>query len=306
MFKKLVNLKVFIALAFLAVLVGAALAQSDSPSAPQAPDAVRIRIVHLAPFAGSSTDNMTVTINGNPVGGAIQYSEWIDYQTMPGGPGDYTVAAFRNGNPFASKVFTLPDGDHTIAIIGNLEVGGTLPQLWHYSDVVEPPDLGKTKLRVVHVASIGATLAETSVDVCNQAGVLFTPTALDLRYREATIFVSFNPGTYDFKMTRWIDGALTPCTGAVVIDPIPITLNDGVITTMFLVGDNINQEAQAFTFALGLIPNDDTPDPTPTVTVPGPTSTPTVEPTVGPTLTPSPTIDPAILDEFSFVPAIFK
>jgi hypothetical protein len=300
MFKKLIDLRVFIALAFLAVLVGAALAQTESPSAPQAPNAVRVRLAHLASFAGSDSDNLTVTINGVPFGGALQYGDKVDYQVMAAGPGNYSVVVLRNGNPFASKTVGLVDGDHTLVIIGNL--AGTQPEVFHFSDVIDPPNIGKTKLRVAHVATIGSTLAGTSVDICSQTGAIFTPTAIDLRYHEATIFVSLNPGTYNLKVPRWVDGALTPCTGPVVIDPIPMAFADGAITTLYLVGDGTNQEAQMFSFELGLIPNETIVDPTPTATVPGPTPTATVP---GPTLTPTATIDPGILDEEAFFPAAF-
>jgi hypothetical protein len=306
MFNKLFNLKVFITLAFLAVLVGAALAQSDSPNAPQAPDAVRIRLAHLASFNGSSTDNLTVTINGTPFGGPLKYGDKIDYQTMSAGAGIYTIDVLRNGNPFITgAAYNLVDGDHTLVIIGNLE-DTIFPQVWHFSDVVTPPDIGKTKLRVAHVASLGNTLAGTKVDVCSQDGLPFTPTGNGLTYRLATIFVTLNPNTYNLRVPRWVDGAPTPCTGPTIIDPIPLTLSDGDLITLFLVGDNKYQEAQVFSFELGMIPNEDITEPTPTATVPGPTPTATVPPTVGPTLTPTATIDPGTLNEFSYIPAIFK
>lgn len=266
MLKKLLNLKVLIAVAILATFVGAALAQTESPAAPQAPDAVRVRFAHLAPFPGSSSDVMTVTIDGNPVAGEMQYGEFIGYQTLPG-IGTYTIAALRNGAPYASASFTIDvEGDSTIAIIGNLDE--TPAQVWRFPDTTDQPDIGKTKLRVIHVAPIGYTLADTSVDICSQLGVSFTPTGNDLRYRELTIFKILNPGEYNLKVTDWIEGSAVFCTGPTVIDPAPITLIDGSITTLYVVGDDTNQPKQMFSIELGgLLPNEDPGPATGSITV---------------------------------------
>ena len=49
--------------------------------APNAPTAARVRIAHLAPFAGSDSATITVHIDGAAVGGALAYGDHTDYQT---------------------------------------------------------------------------------------------------------------------------------------------------------------------------------------------------------------------------------
>lgn len=253
MLKKLLNVKLLVAVVILAVFAGAALAQSD---APQAPDAVRVRMVHLASFPGSNTAAMTVSIDGNPVPGSLTYGQSTSYITLTDTVDDnHTFIVLRDGAPFKTRVINLTDGDHTVAITGNLDE--LLPELVAHKDTTDPVDIGKAKLRVINVAGLGYTLADTSVDVCSQEGVSFTPTGNDLRYKEATIFKILNAGAYNLKMTDWIEGSLVFCTGPTVIDPVPLDLADRSITTLYLTGDNDNQEARAFSIELGFIENED-------------------------------------------------
>jgi hypothetical protein len=58
-------------------------------------------------------------------------------------------------------------------------------------------------------------------------------------------------------MTDWIEGSLVFCTGPTVIDPVPVNLADRSITTLYLAGDNTNQEAQAYSVELGFLENEE-------------------------------------------------
>ncbi len=264
MIKKFLNVKILVAVVILAAFAGAALAQTD---APQAPDAVRVRFVHLAPFSTSTTDSVTIEIDDVAVPGVdLQYGEFSEYIPVSG-PGDHTFEAFRNAQPYRTRIFNLVDNrDYTIVIIGNMEAFE--PDMWSYNDTTDPVAIGKTKLRVIHVASFGTTLAGTAVDVCSQAGIPFTvPAGVDLRYREATHFVSFNFGDYNLKMTDWMDTAPEYCNGPVVIDPVSNNFADGATTTWFLTGDGVNQPLRAYSTELGFIDNEEPTQETGTLTI---------------------------------------
>ena len=241
-----------VALLTLLLAAGVASAQDD----PTAPTAVRIRIAHLAPFAGSDQATIAVQINGAAVGGALAYGDRTAYLSLSGAAGPRSIQVLRDGAVALTDSITLADGDNSLIITGDADqvpLGVLL-----LNDNLADPGEGMAGLRVTHVAPIGATIEATQVDVCSQDGQIFHSSAAGLRYNRTTAYRLIPANTYDLKITRFIEDA--PCSGAVVIDPPALTLAAGSEMTLLLVGDGNNQPLAVFTFEDGLIGNDSPTD----------------------------------------------
>ena len=164
--------------ALIALLLFAGVA--DAQDAPAAPTAVRIRIAHLAPFAGSDSATIEVQINGGAVGGTLAYGDRTAYLHRSGGAGARSCQVLRDGAVALADSIALADGDNSLIITGDAEqvpLGVLL-----IDDNLAGPDEGMIGLRVTHVAAIGATIASTLVDVCSQSEQLFHNYAAGLRY----------------------------------------------------------------------------------------------------------------------------
>lgn len=239
--------------ALLTLLLAAGVAGAQD--APTTPTAVRLRIAHLAPFAGSDSATIAVRIDGaaddDEVEVELTYGDRTAYLPLSGAAGARSVQVLRDGAVALTDSIELADGDNSLAVIGD---DNNVPL--DVLSIAETPDEDETSLRVIHVAAIGATIEATQVDVCSQSGQLFHSSAAGLRYNRTTINKKIDPNTYDLKVTRFNEA--NPCSGAVVIDPPPIPLAAGTKTNLFLVGDGTNQPLAAFTFEEGLI-GDDSP-----------------------------------------------
>lgn len=235
----------------------AATAAAAAQAEPAAPAAVRVRVAHLAPFAGSDSATIAVHIDSTAVGGTMAYGGHTDYVALAGGEGDHLIEVLRDGVVVLSEPHTLADGDTSVVVVGDDNV---VPlDMLVLAENTDEPGAGHAGLRITHVAVLGATINETKVDVCNETGEIFNGSAAGLRYLRTTSNRLLPIGDYDLKVTR--TNAAGDCAGPVAIDPPVLTLAEGTKTNLFLVGDGANQTLAVFTFADGLI-GDDGPPPT--------------------------------------------
>lgn len=242
---KRMSLLCLMALAAVLLLAGRAHAQAG----PAAPEAIRLRVAHLAPFPGSSTANISITVNGAAVASGLAFGGRTDYQAIAGDPGSFTVEVLRDGASIHSQSVNLIDGNHSLVFIGDTT---QVPlALWVIDDTRATPPPGTGELRVAHAAAIGATIPATLVDVCSQDGQPFQPGSNGLRYFRATAYRQLSIGEYDLKITRRTSD--TACAGSLLVDLPPWALPEGTATTLYLVGDGVNQPLNGFTFADGLL-----------------------------------------------------
>lgn len=237
-------------LALLALLLGVGVAGAQD--APATPTAVRVRIAHLAPFAGSDGATIAVQIDGAAVGGTLAYGDHTAYLTLAGAAGPRAIQVLRDGAVAVTENVTLAEGDNSLVVIG--DVNQVPLDVMVLDDNLADPGEGMVGLRVAHVAAIGATIEATQVDVCSQDGVIFHSSAARLRYKRTSNYRLLDAATYDLKVARYNE--TVPCSGVVIIDPPPIPLAAGTETTLFLVGDGTNQSPAVFTFEAGLIGGD--------------------------------------------------
>lgn len=240
---------------FVGVALIALTATAAAQAEPAAPAAVRVRVAHLAPFAGSDSATIAVHIDGAAVGGTMAYGSHTDYVAIAGGAGDHLIEVLRDGEVVISETYTLADGDTSVVVVGDDNV---VPlDLLVLAENVDEPGVGHAGLRITHAAVLGATIDDTKVDVCSQTGELFNGSAAGLRYLRTTSNRLLPIGDYDLKITR--TDAAGDCAGPIAIDPPVLTLAEGTKTNLFLVGDGHNRALAVFTFADGLIGDDGPP-----------------------------------------------
>ncbi len=237
---------------FMITALLAATTAAAAQAEPAAPAAVRVRVAHLAPFAGSDSATIAVHVDGAAVGGMMAYGGHTDYIGLAGGEGDHLIEVLRDGAAVLSETHTLVDGDASIVVVGDDDI---LPlALLVIDENVADPGVGRASLRITHAAILGATIDDTKVDVCSQAGEIFNGSAAGLRYLRTTTARLLHDGDYDLKITR--TDAAGDCAGPIAIDPPVLTLAEGTKTNLFLVGDGHNRALAVFTFANGLIGDD--------------------------------------------------
>lgn len=229
----------------------AARTQAQAPIVPAAPTAIRVRVAHLAPFPGSSANDITIALNGVTLGASMSYGDKTDYQTVAGAPGTFTVEVTRQGAPvdLLTDAVTLVDGDQSLVLIGDIT---QIPlDVLLADDTRDPPPAGRGDLRVAHAAAIGNSNDTTKVEVCSQDGLPFQPGADALRYNRTTTFKQLDAGEYDLKVMRFVEDPA--CSGQLAIDLPLVTLPSAAVTTLYLVGDGTNHPLTGFTFADGLL-----------------------------------------------------
>jgi hypothetical protein len=104
-----------------------------------------------------------------------------------------------------------------------------------------PPAPGNFKVRLGHLAPFAAAEPDTEADVRLQDG---SPVLEGVTYGQVAGYQALPASTYDLKIT-------TPGGATTLIDPLPVTLNDGDILSAFAIGDGTNQPTAVFALPAG-------------------------------------------------------
>jgi hypothetical protein len=223
---------ILLLLVVVAIAVTAA-AQENSQTTGNIEAGPRLAVVHLAPFAMDPGTAVTVTLDGVPVLTGFEYGDSTPY--LPLTAGTYLVEIFPGGSATAaiSATVTLADDtDYTAIAIGD----GTNQalELLALVDDNSAPAAGHFKLRLGHLAPFAA--GDALADVRLQDGSLVLA---NVAFSDVAGYLELPAGTYDLKIT-------TPGGGTTLIDPLPVTLNDGDILSAFATGEGANQKLAVF------------------------------------------------------------
>lgn len=223
----------FIAALFAGLNIQTVIAEPTSPDAnPQ------FRIAHVAPWSDTNTA-VTVTISSNTnelITGfeSIIYEDSTSYFPIDEGAGDYIFRVFTDisGTPAIERNRSLEeDTDYTVVIIGGAKDHDL--DLLIKEDDNSAPASGKANVRFGHLAPFHPTLEATEVDIRRQDGAAIL---IDVPYGslkngfEGDSYLEFDAGPLDLKIT-------TPGGDRTLIDPEPVTLNDGDIIDIYATGD---------------------------------------------------------------------
>ncbi|MFN2116705.1 MAG: DUF4397 domain-containing protein [Candidatus Promineifilaceae bacterium] len=234
---------------FILATAGLALAQNNNEPAAAAA-APEVRIVHAAPFAADVNDTaVTILVDDAEVQSDFKYGEFTDYLALAG-PGNINVKVKLGDTVVIEETLAVAeDMEYTVAAVG--DISNQPLELWVLVDNNAAPAAGNAHLRIAHAAPFGNSAATTAVDVCTQDGSLVNGLA-DVPYKVDSTMFPLPEGTYDLRIAAHDAG--TPCAGATIIDPLPVTLSDGSITTVFAIGDGVNQSPGLLAIPGGLLP----------------------------------------------------
>jgi hypothetical protein len=205
------------------------------------PLAASLQVAHLAPFAADPGTSVTVALDGTPILSNFEFADSTGYVPVEAGI-DHLVEIIPTGSATpaitATVNLTHAMGYAAVAIGG---ASGWPLELLLLEDDATPPPSGSAKVRIGHLAPFAANVADTLADVRLQDGTVILD---DVPYEAVAGYLPLPAGTYDLKITT-ADGSVT------LIDPLPVTLNDGDNLSVFAIGDVTNQSVAAFALPLG-------------------------------------------------------
>ncbi len=206
----------------------------------------RVMVAHFAPFAEDIADtSVSVALNGNVALENVKFKDFTGYIELQ--PGVWTVDIIPTGSSTAaiSQNFSLEDGkDYTVFASGN----GTLQplELFALVDDNTAPAAGNVKVRVVHAAPFASTLEGTEVSIRTAGGDLVGGLQ-GVPYAVASGYLELPADTYDLKVAS-NNGQVN------YIDPLPVTLPEGTIVTLFAVGDIVTQDLSIIATPIAELP----------------------------------------------------
>lgn len=229
--------------------VGLTLAQGE-PEISAATAAPEVRIVHAAPFADNvEATAVTVLVDDAEVLSDFKYGEFTEYVALAAAGNVNVKIKLGDTVVIEETLAVAEDTNYTVAAVG--DGSNQSLELWALVDNNTPPMAGNAHLRIAHAAPFGNSAAATAVDVCTQDGSLVNGLA-NVPYKINSDMFPLPAGTYDLRIAA--HDAATPCAGATIIDPLPVTLTDGSITTVFAIGDGTNQPPGLLAIPGGLLP----------------------------------------------------
>jgi hypothetical protein len=186
---------------------------------------------------------VTVTLDGTDVLTDVEFADSTGYLDVPSGSTMVQIFAGSSATPAISATVFLTDAiDFTAVAIGG--VNGWSLDLKLLVDDNAAPTSGTAKVRIGHLAPFAAGLPNTLADVRLQDGTVLLGFD-DVPYDTIADYIELPADTYDLKITS-ADGSVT------LIDPMPVTLNDGDIVSVFAVGDGTNQPVGVFALPAGM------------------------------------------------------
>jgi hypothetical protein len=201
------------------------------------PGTAKVTILHLAPFAeGVENTAVTVVVGETTVSTDFQYKDEPLVANLPAG--DYTVNVFAgadadtSGEPAITAEVTVSAGmEYTVVAGGD---GTNIPLvLLTFLDDTTAPEAGQAKVRVVHAAPF-APLASTAVDIRTNAEG-------EPLLREDLTGITFGQSSNSYvSIPAGVEGLAVNVTGVggapTIIGPIPATLPDQAIVSIFAIG----------------------------------------------------------------------
>ncbi|MGY6555984.1 MAG: S8 family serine peptidase, partial [Wenzhouxiangella sp.] len=188
-----------------------------------------LQVAHLAPFDSDlATTEVDILLNGEIALAGVPYGASTGPIPLPAGT--YDIAIRLAGT--STEVLSVSDVEleegvkYTAIANGNIDLQPLALSL--LVDNLDPPAAGNFKLRLGHLAPFASGDAAAEVRLSN--GDLIQ--AVD--FGDITGFTELPAGTYDLQITG-------PGGTPVLIDPIPLTFEEGDIISAFAVGDGENQ-----------------------------------------------------------------
>lgn len=182
--------------------------------------------VAITSTTGSTIASTGITVGDRWSGSPVQDS--TQYLSFPNGNVEVAVLPTGSQTPILLQTVPLTEGaDNTIVLTGG--ANGWVVDTLLLDDSTAAPSPLFGKVRVVHVAPIDNSSANTAVDVVEQSGRSISDSFNGLVYRDASPYVTLPAGEYDWRVNV--------TSNASVVELEPFTLNSGAILTIYVMGD---------------------------------------------------------------------
>jgi hypothetical protein len=208
---------------------------------------VKVRAVHLAPFAATLANTaVNIRVNGTQVLAGVQYKQFSSVLDLPA-QGSYRFEVFPVGSSSAAiSQFIDLDGNKSfnVAAVGDGS-NQALSFLTTEQDTLAPA-AGRYKLQVVHAAPFAKTIDATRVSIRTDGGDVVAGLA-NVPYLGASGVLELGVGALDIKVA-------TPDGLQNLIDLAPLNLAAGSNAVAYAVGDGLNQPVGIVAVPLGDVP----------------------------------------------------
>ncbi|MGY6586853.1 MAG: DUF4397 domain-containing protein [Wenzhouxiangella sp.] len=197
----------------------------------------RVRVAHLAPFADELSDTLVdIAINGDVALSDVPYGASTDYLSLDVGQTLLEVLAPSTDTVLFSATVDLVDRqDYSVIAVGT---GEDQPlALLALEDNNQAPAAGEFRLRLGHLAPFASGDAAAEVRLAD--GTVLTP----VNFTDTADF-ELDAGIYDLQITA-------PEGDPVLIDPLALSLPEGLVISAFAVGDGNNQPLGVFAWPAG-------------------------------------------------------
>lgn len=182
--------------------------------------------VAITSTTGSTVASTGITVGGRWSGAPVQ--DATQYLSFPNGDVEVAVLPTGSQTPILLQTVPLTTGaENTIVLTGG--ANGWVVDTLLLDDSTSMPSPFFGKVRVVHVAPIDNSSANTAVDVVEQSGRSISDSFSGLVYRDASQYVTLPAGEYDWR--------INVLGNAGVVELAPFTLNSGAILTIYILGD---------------------------------------------------------------------
>ncbi len=222
-----------------AASVEEAAAVSPSGEGPSPASLAYVQVAHLAPFAEDARGDIAVQGLPIPVGlPDVDYGDSSEYISIPAGEYVIEIAPAGTATVVISATVAVEAGTYYTGIaIGdgdNQEL-----ELLVLEDELPAPAEGMFHLRLGHLAPFAPGAATADVRLADG-----TPVAEGVDFGVVGDFVELPADTYDLIIT-------TPGGETTLIDPAPVTFEEGQILSAFATGDGVNQDLGVFALPAG-------------------------------------------------------
>ncbi len=211
------------------------------PTRTPVPNSPVLQISNFVDFAPGITE-IIIKLNGEEIL-VLKYGDTSEYVYVPPGTFLLEVIAVTDDTrapedfllAFANVTFELEE--EYSAIIGGDDGSNQPAQIKVVEDDNTAPPAGKAKIRIAHFAPVDSVLANTAVDVVDEATNTVFAGLSGVQFGAVSSFIEVDSGVaYDLIVTN---GSGT------VLDLDPITLEEGEIVTIVVNGGGANQPIDA-------------------------------------------------------------
>ena len=214
---------------------------------------VKVRAIHLAPFAASLAGTaVNIKVNGTQILTDVRYKQFSGVLDLPA-QGSYKFEVVPMGASSAAITqFVDLDGNKSFNVAAVGDGSNQALSLLSTEQNTSAPAANRYKLQVIHAAPFAKSIEATRVSIRTDGGDVVGGLS-SVPYLGASAVLELAVGALDIKVS-------TPNGQNTLIDPAAFTLPAGANAVAYAVGDGINQPLGIVAVPVGDLPLEKTVD----------------------------------------------